>query len=225
MKNSSKTAFKRLITLLNEQLKLPLPGRNAQFIMTPKTPQMELRFSIDRDSAKKAAVLILLYSADNKIKTVFIKRTAYNGVHSSQISFPGGKFESTDQSLYETACRETYEEIGINTSDINYIGKISDLFIPPSNFLVSPFIAYTDTEPIFNIDPTEVEDILEVKLAQLFDESVVVEKHVYTSGSIDIIAPCFYLNSSTIWGATAMMISELKVIVKNIPEAGSILRS
>ncbi len=225
MKSTANKAFKHIIVLIKEQLKLPLPGKDAHYIMTPKSHNMEQRFSFDKDSVRKAAILMLLYLKDDEIKTVLIKRTAYNGIHSNQISFPGGKFEDYDLSLYDTACRETYEEIGINSKCVKYIGRISDLYIPPSNFLVSPFIAYTDEIPLFKTDPTEVESILEVGLGHLFDESVVVEKLVYTSGSINIIAPCYYINDTIIWGATAMMISELKVIIDNIPEAASILQS
>ncbi|MCD4680247.1 MAG: CoA pyrophosphatase [Bacteroidales bacterium] len=218
-------SFNSFVDLLKKQIKLPLPGEDAQYIMAPKTHLMDQRLSIDHDSVKKAAVLILLYSSANEIKTVLIKRTAYNGVHSKQISFPGGKSEVSDKSLYHTACRETYEEIGIKTSDVKLIGKISDLYIPPSNFLVSPYIAHTNTYPLFRTDPTEVESILEVKLSHLLKDSVISEKEVYTAEKNNIKAPCFYINNAVIWGATAMMISELKIIINEIQNADSILLS
>lgn len=225
MQNSSNTAFRLMLKLLKENLKHPLPGRDAQFMMTPKTHHMEQRFSFDEDSARKAAVLIMLYLKNDKIKTVLIKRTEYNGVHSSQISFPGGKYEKHDPSLYYTALREAQEEIGINITDIEKIGNISDLYIPPSNFLVTPFLAYTDKQLSFTKDPMEVESILEFELSQLIDDKFVEEKLVYSAGEINIVAPCFNINNSIIWGATAMMISELKIIIKNIPDIASILQS
>lgn len=225
MGNITKTTFTRFINLLQDQLDRPLPGKYAQNIMIPKTHDSQMRFNFDEVSARNAAILIMLYLKNKSIYTVLIKRNSYPGVHSNQISFPGGKTEDEDKSLAHTACREAHEEIGIKIKSIGIIGNLSNLYIPPSNYLVSPFVAYYENIPVFHADHSEVERILEIKLSGILDERSLTEEIVYSSGKEKIKAPCFQINDNVIWGATAMIISELKVIINKNKELSSILQS
>lgn len=163
---------------------------------------------------KLSAVLILLFKKDGVLHFVLTKRSNYDGIHSGQISFPGGKKEKADSSLEYTALRETYEEIGIPSLNIEVIGPLSELFIPPSNFHVTPFVGFLKSKPDFSPDPTEVASIIEVPVVKLLDENNLRIKHFEVSNHSSIEAPYFQLNDAEVWGATAMILSEFREIVR-----------
>ena len=200
-----------------EQLKLrfqkPLPGEDAQFLMAPLIRQRMQHIDPLKYDPRKSAVLILLFPVNNNIHTLLIQRPIYDGVHSGQVAFPGGKFEETDIDLSHTALRETFEEIGVPSGNIEIIGKLTDLYIPPSNFLVSPFIGFISKKPDFILDAYEVKKIITVDLFSLNDEEIKSEKTITHSNSYKIKTPCYNIDELTVWGATAMMISELNVVV------------
>ena len=163
---------------------------------------------------KKAAVLALFYPDHNNMTNfLLILRAHYEGTHASQIGFPGGKFETPDENLERTALRETSEEVGIDVEHISIRKKLTDTFIPPSNFLVSPYFGCTAKTPEFKTNH-EVEDIIEVKLTDLLNEASVSTKNLTTSYMKNIEVPCFILNDKIVWGATAMMLSEIKDLIK-----------
>lgn len=203
-----------------EQLKIrlqqALPGEEAQFLMAPSGRQKAQNLDIDRFKPRKSAVLIVLFPSETGICTLLIQRPVYNGVHSGQVAFPGGKFEETDRDLQETALRETFEEIGIPANTIQVLGKLTDLYIPPSNFLVSPYIGFIYKQPGFVINAYEVQRVIEVDLFSLNEETIVTEKVITHSSGFTIKAPCYEIEDLTIWGATAMMISELNVVVEEV---------
>nr|MBA3899673.1 CoA pyrophosphatase [Bacteroidota bacterium] len=148
---------------------------------------------------------------------VFIKRAEYKGVHSGQISFPGGKFELADKTENITALRETREEIGIDDTKIQILGSLTKLYISPSNFLVSPFIGYLHSRPVFYPDAREVEIIIEVELSNLIKAfSHIKEKSIKTSADLMISAPSIDVLGHQVWGATAMISSEFIEVVKRI---------
>ena len=129
--------------------------------------------------------------------------------HSKQISFPGGRFEETDQHLLQTARRETYEEFGIPESDIQTVGQLSGLYIPVSNFWVQPYVGYIPIEPVFQIDPVEVDALIEVPLSTLLHPQTRTTRDIAThQGHILRDMPCFVVDEKIIWGATAMMLQE-----------------
>lgn len=201
-----------------EQLKIrfqkPLPGEEAQFLMAPFPRQRIHQIDSEKYNPRKSAILILLFPAENGIHTLLIQRPVYEGIHSGQIAFPGGKFEESDTDLKQTALRETFEEIGVASKDIEIIGKLTDLYINPSNFLVSPFIGFVTQQPDFIIDTYEVQKIISVNLFRLNDEGIKSEKIITHSNSYKIRTPYYEIDGLTVWGATAMMISELNVIVE-----------
>jgi 8-oxo-dGTP pyrophosphatase MutT (NUDIX family) len=142
-----------------------------------------------------------------------MKRTEYPGVHSGQISFPGGGREPGDTDIVDTALRETEEEIGIKKESITTIGTLTDLYIPPSNFLVTPVIGYINERPVFHPDPEEVDEVVEVALEKIMDTNTKQEKEITIFPDIKIKVPSYYTNGHVIWGATAMMLSELIEII------------
>ena len=168
-------------------------------------------------SAKQAGVMALFYpNTELQTNLVLILRKTYKGVHSAQVGFPGGKFEEGDGSLMTTAVRETEEEVGVASTKVKIIKPMSPLYIPPSNFFVHPFVGVLDETPRFYKQEDEVEDIIEVALRDFMDESNVLKTKVPTSYNIEVEVPAFNLNNHIVWGATAMMLSELKDLLKQV---------
>jgi len=196
---------------IKQKLQLPLPGVTSHLKMAPRNRIQEYTVLNNAvPQAKKSAVLILLFPDHGKLKTVFIKRSVYDGIHSGQISFPGGKFEAADKTFDVTALRETKEEIGVDSNQIEIIGQLSDFYIPPSNFLVKVFVGYSSQRPFFIPDKKEVQSVLEVNMDDFYDRRNIIEKEFYsTSRQLKINAPCYSINNVEIWGATAMIVSEL----------------
>ena len=152
-------------TYIQQKLKEELPGKKAH---QEAAPYRNLDFNDkDIDAAKKSGVLILFYQKENSIFTVLIQRTIYEGKHSGQISFPGGKAENEDLNIFETALREANEEIGIIKKSVTTIGQLSDVFIPVSNFHVVPVIGISKKIPDFIIEQREVAEIIELNINEL----------------------------------------------------------
>ncbi len=171
---------------------------------------------LPNDDSRKAAVMMLFYPKNTITNLVLIIRNSYPGVHSSQIAFPGGKVEDSDLNLEETALRETYEEIGISPDKISVIRSFSSIYIPPSNFIVYPFLGVASNELIFKLQEEEVAGIIELPLNLLLDDSIITTKTLETSYSKSIDVPVFQINEHSVWGATAMMLSELKEALKMV---------
>lgn len=194
---------------------MPLPGAEAQELMMP-VESTRARFELNQNDARLGSVLILFYPSDGEIYLPLTQRHDYGGTHGGQVSFPGGKWEESDADLEYTALRETSEEIGVNVSDITVIGKLTELYIPPSNFRVTPVVGFTERKPEFNIDPYEVKELVEVPLSLLVRKSTIKRKDIPVRGSYSLNAPFFDLAGKTVWGATAMMLSELVEVVKEL---------
>lgn len=206
--------FARFIEQLKIRLQQPLPGEDAQFKMSPIGRVKLKDLPLDTYKPKKSAVLILLFPHEEIIKTVFIVRPVYQGVHSGQVAFPGGKFDETDSDLKQTALRETHEEIGITPENIEIIGNLTDVYINPSNFLVTPFIGYINKHPHFIANKHEVEKIVTYDIFGLNNSKIKSEKTIKLSFGIEVNTPYYDIEGLTVWGATAMMISELNTIIK-----------
>ena len=191
-----------------------LGGLASQFRLAPK---MRLNYNEEKIAArnpKKAAVLALFYpNKDGETCFLLTQRASYKGTHSAQISFPGGKIEKSDKNLKETAIRETFEEVGVSEDSIKVIREITDVYIPPSNFLATPFIAYSEEKPELVINH-EVDHTFDVLLKDLLDDSNISSINITTSYAKNIDVPCFKLNNYIVWGATAMMLNEIKELLK-----------
>ena len=191
------------------QLSRQLPGLEAQMKMAPVI-RKQLNFNAPQ---LKAAVMVLLFSQDDSLYTILIKRTEYEGPHSGQISLPGGKFEPEDIDLSTTSLRETAEETGIDPSRISMIGRLTTLEIPVSNFEVHPFVGCIEKKPGFNPDQTEVEYLIETDLHILNSPNIRKTK-IMNIGEHVIELPYYDYQGHHIWGATAMMLSEFLEVLK-----------
>ncbi len=156
---------------------------------------------------KKAAVLCLAYPKEESWYFPLIKRTKYPGVHSGQISFPGGRFEKEDRTYLETAIRETEEELGIELNQNMPFLELTELYIPPSNFLVFPYFSKVDRAPDFNKEDAEVDKILPIAFQELENATILYE----TRNHVQI--PYFEFHGEKVWGATAMILNEVKEII------------
>lgn len=168
------------------------------------------------DNARDSAVLILLYPHDGEIYLPLIERAAYPGVHSRQIGLPGGKTEPSDEDAIATALRETEEEVGVPASSIEILGQISQLYIPPSNFLVQPIVGVTHARPEFVPDPTEVAALLEAPLHQFTDPNRTGRQQISHRTGATWEVPRFDILGHTVWGATAMMMAEFVAVLKDL---------
>lgn len=209
--------FNAFIKKLSTRLHAVLPGEEAQFLMAPPSRKKYAEAMQDTNiTPRLSAVLILIYPEQDSFKTILIQRPEYDGVHSGQIAFPGGKFEQEDISLLTTALRETEEEIGVKVAAQNIIGSLSELYIYPSNFLVTPFIGFLPNKPEFIIDKREVKQCIETNIWLFNDHSIKKETVIKYSNGLKIKTPYYDVNGFTVWGATAMIISELNAVLNSL---------
>lgn len=187
------------------------PGYAAQKKMAPSNRQSKPE--MDPRTCILSAVLLCLYPIRNEWYICFMKRTVDHRVHSGQISFPGGKYEKSDYLLQETAIREAKEEMNIELSGKNIVGTLSSLYVPPSNFYIHPYVACLPKSPDFKANPNEVEEIIEVKLSELFQEQSKKTKAI-SREAISFDIPYYKVGNHQIWGATAMILSEFEQMMQ-----------
>ena len=151
---------------------------------------------------------------NNKAHFALIRRPLYDGTHSGEIAFPGGKHEGEEQ-LVQTALRETFEEVGVDAGEVEIIKQFSNVYIPPSNFLATPFMGYLNHMPSFTVNH-EVASTINVLVSDLLSELNLSSTNLSTSYSKNIEVPCFVLNDYIVWGATAMMLGEIRDLLLKI---------
>ncbi len=186
--------------------------------MMPSTRQKALeKAKLEKKEPRRAGVMALFYpNSTGKTNVLLILRKTYKGVHSNQIAFPGGKEEKEDATILQTALRETYEEVGVPKNKIEVVKHLTEVYIPPSNFIVQPFVGFYEKDQHFTIQESEVEQIVEVSLTDFMDDAKIVEEDMRTSYAQKISVPAFKLNGYVVWGATAMMLSEIKELLKQV---------
>lgn len=213
MRNESQPSF---IEKLKFRLSQPLPGETAQYKMAPTyRPRIDWE-TIHAQNPRIGGVMILLYEKQDEWFTVFTQRRKYEGVHSGQMSFPGGKKDDTDKDIIHTAVRETEEEVGIHQSSIEIVGALSKLYIPPSNFLVHPVIAHLHGDKQFKAQEREVEEIVEIPLSFFLDAGNVQETEIALQNNLNTKVPAFVYNKHIIWGATAIILSEFREVITEV---------
>jgi 8-oxo-dGTP pyrophosphatase MutT (NUDIX family) len=205
--------LKYIPKIVNQQL--PALSAHAKMAPASRLPTLDPEY-YKANNPRQSAVMMLFYPKNEMAHLVLIKRNSYEGIHSAQISFPGGKAEPEDENLAATAIRETFEEVGVIPLDIDVVMPFSKIYIPPSNFLVSPFLGLSLTEPQFKPNPDEVVELIQLPLDVFLDDSIVIETEMQTSYSQKVMVPAFKVEEHIVWGATAMILSELKETIKSV---------
>lgn len=194
-------------------LQQPLPGLAAQIKFAPEYRLPGLRDDPPAN-ARPAGVLILLYPYAGEWHFPLMRRVEDGLTHSGQISLPGGSQEA-GESIRETALREACEEVGAACTEVDVLGQLTTIYIPPSNFLVTPTVGQVEHRPDFKCDPREVAELIEVPLSTLFDPNVVRREPWMLRGT-QVEVPFFQIGLHKVWGATAMILSELKMILEKM---------
>jgi len=209
--------FQYFLKFIPDLVQAPLSGEASHEKMMPlERKELLAKMNLKDNKPREAAVTMLFYPKNNETHLVLIVRNSYNGIHSAQIAFPGGKFELEDVDFSATALRETEEEIGVNRNKIEIVKAFSSVFIPPSNFMVHPFLGICREELGFIPDPIEVAAIIELPLAVFRNDSILTFENLSTSYASFIEVPAFRIDDHIVWGATAMMLSELRDVLNAV---------
>ncbi|WP_053404654.1 CoA pyrophosphatase [Persicobacter sp. CCB-QB2] len=199
------------LAFLEQRLESPLPGEEAQKIMAP-LPDKQLRFKQQRTGARESAVLINFLERNGRILFPLIQRPKYDGAHSGQVALPGGKKDVGDPNLDFTALREAEEEIGLPRKVVSVHGQLTNLYIPVSNFMVTPVLGSVQEEVTFVPDDWEVDDILMCDLMKLIESPAEPMKTTLKLPHGPMEVPYFDIHGKIVWGATAIILSELKAL-------------
>jgi 8-oxo-dGTP pyrophosphatase MutT (NUDIX family) len=218
-----KIDFHTFVEELTKNLRQPLPGPHAQLNMAPSPRNGAEFYDSPKQDVRASGVLILFYPYANTVYLPLILRQTYKGVHSGQVGLPGGGRETGDADLTVTALREAHEEIGVDPHAVHVVGSLTSLYISPSNYLVHPVVAWAPHRPAFQIDSREVAMLIEAPLAEFLDpQNLRQEERTLRERLTNI--PYFGVQSQVIWGATAMILSELLMLpaVRTIAEPSQV---
>jgi 8-oxo-dGTP pyrophosphatase MutT (NUDIX family) len=210
---------RNIIPLLEKKLQQPLPGEVAQYRMAPSYRPRMRKEEIIAMNPRISGVMVLLYERNSELHIVFTQRKSYDGVHSGQMSFPGGKKDETDADLTYTALRETEEEVGVKPHQIQLLGKLSELYIPPSNFLVHPSVGFAPTNIAFIPHEKEVEKVVEIPVSFFLDkQNVNLQTEIKLFNNNIVRVPAYIFGEHIIWGATAIILSEFTYLLETMGE-------
>lgn len=201
-------SFHAFIAALRRDLLAPLPGRAAQYRMAPQPRPGAENGDDPAPNARRSGVLILFYPHAGEIYFPLILRPTYRGVHSGQVSLPGGRQEPADADIIATALREAQEEIGVPPASVEVIGSLSTLYIAPSNSLVQPVVGCAWTRPAFAPDPYEVARLIEAPLKDFLNPAN-YRTETWEFPNRQASVPIYGVQNQVIWGATAMILGEL----------------
>lgn len=201
------------IDYLKNRLQKSLPGADAQFEMAPKpVDRGPRRKMVAPDDARKSSVLILIYPNDERELELLLTLRTSDINHGGQISFPGGRSEEGESDV-ETALREANEEVGINTDEVEIVGRLTNLYVNHSNNQVIPVVGYLKEAPELLLDPREVEEAFSVELDSLVHKkNLTVEDWELENYTFKV--PYWDVHRVPLWGATAMMLNEFLEIYR-----------
>lgn len=198
-------------------LKSALPGEEAHSILMPVDRPYSSVIRKSSADFRHSAVAIVLYEVESELESILIRRPEYNGTHSRQIAFPGGKRDDTDPDLEFTARRECMEEVGIPPESLRLIGSLTDIYIPVSKFVVSPFVFHLEELPPLIPDEREVDGIIQFKIRQLLSDDVIQRMPMKLGdGLTQKSVPYFNIEEEIVWGATGMMLAEFRAVLQQI---------
>lgn len=208
--------FNTFLTQLKKSLQKLLPGSAAQYKMAPEGRQDRMVENLHKKVPRPGSVLILLYPDAGELWLPFTLRHTYKGVHSGQVSFPGGKQDPEDESPLQTALREAHEEIGVLPQQVKILGQLTELYIPPSNFLVTPFVGFSEARPEFRPQEVEVKELIPFPLRQLQHKEATGVTKITTSYQQELLSPYYNINGHKVWGATAMILAEFLEVLEDL---------
>lgn len=212
-KNNS---WKDITEKIRNRLQEPLPGSKAHELMIGRVRALPVAIPAN---ARQSGVLCLIFPLDKELNILLMKRKEDKTAHSGQVSFPGGKHEPGDADYKATALREAQEEVGINAADVEILGMLTTLYIPVSNFNVHPYLAYSPGRPVYHLSHHEVSYVLEVPLNHLFHKNRKIVTEVISPaipGSTFTVNAYQLEGGTIIWGATAMILSEIEILLQGI---------
>lgn len=190
----------------------PLPGLPAQMRMAPTFGTSTTQNRTPPPQPKEAGVLILFYPREGRLFFPLTRRSDTVENHRGQISLPGGARESGER-LQTTALRETCEELNVCAENLEIIGRLTPLYVPTSGFLINPFVAFSSIHPVFKPDPLEVAELIETPLTLLLKPATVLREDWILRGAPAQV-PLFNIYGHKVWGATAMVLSELVALMQ-----------
>lgn len=210
--------FKAFSQQITKVKKMELPGEAMHFDMAPIERLRELKQQARAAKQGKLAAVLCLFYPDQHQQTHFmlILRKTYHGVHSAQVGFPGGKPEPEDPDLIGTALRESWEEVGVRPEEVQVLKELTEIYIPPSRFFVRPFMGIAQLRPNFVKQDEEVEAMIEVPLQELMAQHSRITQQLSTSYAKTINVPAFKLQEHIVWGATAMMLNEVREMIARL---------
>lgn len=207
--------FLSQIEILQQKLtQKPLIGKAAHSLVEA-TPANGFKFKRNQITAltKRSAVLILLYPEQGQVHFSLILRPEYKGVHSGQVALPGGRQEPQDENLIVTALRETQEEIGVPAQSVQVIKPLSDLYVFASDHIVTPVVGFVNEKPHFQLQEREVAALIPVELEHFLE--LPIQNTQLTVNNIVINVPYFPIQSHIVWGATAAILNEFKILLSH----------
>lgn len=201
------------IELIKQLLKSDLPGEEAHLDMSPIGRKKSSQAIKQVSDYRESAVALVLFETEETLKSVLIQRPIYEGSHSGQVCLPGGKKEDFETSLDQTAIRECVEETGLITEHLDLLGPLTPVFIPVSNHHVHPYIFHYTETPVFFPDEREVAEILPFNLMDiLIKENIKTTDIRITQERILRDVPYFDIREKVVWGATAIILNEFRVL-------------
>ncbi len=213
-------------TELKKRLAEKLPAEKAHAAVMSYKRKTAEEIIREKSDVRTSAVLCLIEKNEESWHIYLMERMSYGGVHSGQISFAGGKTEKSDKSHEETALRETHEEFGVHPDEVEVLGELSTIYIPPSNFLVYPFVGIAKQKLSIIPSKDEVESVLKASPKELLAKDAILNSAVKMSGSqARLKVNHFTVGGHIVWGATAMILSELVYILKEmgVDENGNLI--